>query len=125
MALTNKVYVNYVELGRHIREARKARSMTQEMLAERLGMTIGHLGKIERGERMINLERLAEISVLLQTPIELFIVGCVSQELGRLAPENIETEQIGQVFETLLKGRSPKTVELVLAVSNQIVKGME
>lgn len=121
----NRLYVNYVDLGRHIREARKANTITQEMLAERMNISIGHLGKIERGERMINLERLAEISVLLKTPIEKMITGCVTDEPGHTAPETVTENDLGAVFETLLKGRSQKTIDLILTVASDIVRSIE
>ena len=37
-------YLNYQLLGRHIQSARKARNITQEMLAERMNVSLGHIG---------------------------------------------------------------------------------
>ncbi|MEF9974575.1 MAG: hypothetical protein RSD95_03050 [Clostridia bacterium] len=81
--------------------------------------------KIERGERMINLERLAEISVLIKTPIEKLIEGCVTNELGHTAPETVSEDDIGTVFEIMFKGRSKKTVKLILPVEGDIICGTE
>lgn len=70
--------VSYKIIGRHIRAARKACGLTQEQVAEEMKFSVAHYGRLERGEREINMERLAELSVLLNTPIERLVEGCVS-----------------------------------------------
>ena len=62
--------VSYKVIGRHIQEARKQAKLTQRAVAEKLNMSDTYYGKIERGECRVNLERLAQISVLLHTPLE-------------------------------------------------------
>ena len=69
--------VSYKIIGRHIRAARKVNNLTQEQVAEAMKISVAHYGRLERGEREINLERLSEISVLLITPIEYFVEGSV------------------------------------------------
>ena len=69
--------VSYKIIGRHIRAARKASNLTQEQVAEALKFSVAHYGRLERGEREINMERLAQLSVLLNTPIERLVEGCV------------------------------------------------
>lgn len=69
--------VSYKIIGRHIRAARKASNLTQEQVAEAMKFSVAHYGRLERGEREINMERLAQLSVLLNTPIERLVEGCV------------------------------------------------
>lgn len=60
-------------LGRAIRDARKARYISQEALAHISGIDRSHTGKIERGERNVtalNLLRIADALKIL--PSELF-----------------------------------------------------
>lgn len=45
-----------VALGEHVREVRHARGLTQEGLAEQLGVTPRYLAGIERGERNLTLD---------------------------------------------------------------------
>ena len=71
--------VSYKVIGRHIQEARKQAKLTQRAVAEKLNMSDTYYGKIERGECRVNLERLAQISVLLHTPLEDLISGCMEQ----------------------------------------------
>ena len=53
------MYVSYKVIGRHIRDARKAKGLTQEQFAERLGLSTLHYGRLERGNRRVSLEQLA------------------------------------------------------------------
>lgn len=60
-------------LGKAIRDARKARDISQEALAHMSGIDRSHTGKIERGERNVtalNLLRIADALKIL--PSELF-----------------------------------------------------
>ena len=69
--------VSYKVIGRHIQEVRKRMKLTQRDVAEQLNMSDTYYGKIERGECRANLERLAQISVLLNVPLEDLISGCM------------------------------------------------
>lgn len=117
-------YLNYQLLGRHIQSARKARNITQEMLAERMNVSLGHIGKIERGERLINLERLAEISILLRVPIEDLIAGCIDRERDSIPVINALTHEKVDVIYTLLKGQPEKVVNLATTIIRDIVNGL-
>ena len=72
-----KSYISYKIIGRHIRTARKRLHLTQESIAEMMHITVAHYGRLERGEREISLDRLAEVSVLLKTPIEQLLTGSI------------------------------------------------
>lgn len=48
-------------LGVIVREKRNARHITQEELAEKVNVTTGMIGQIERGETMPSVETLASI----------------------------------------------------------------
>lgn len=47
-----------VRLGKIIRDKRKRRGITQEVLAEKLNLTTGMIGQIERGETMPSVANL-------------------------------------------------------------------
>ena len=116
--------INYHTLGKHIKAARKARHITQEMLAEKMDVSVGHVGKIERGDRLINLERLAQICLILQVPIEDMIAGCVDKELDASPVINALTQEKVDTIHTLLKGQPRKVTDMVTEVVHDIVKGL-
>ena len=61
--------ISYKVIGRHIRDARKRAGLTQEAAANQLGLSPEHYGKVERGERTVNLERMVQISHLYGTTV--------------------------------------------------------
>lgn len=61
--------VPYKIIGQRIRSARKRQSLTQEQLAEMMNISVAYYGRLERGEKEINLDRLSEISQLLHVPV--------------------------------------------------------
>ena len=56
------MYVSFKVIGSHIRDARKAKGLTQEQFAERLDMSALHYGRLERGDRPASLEQIARIA---------------------------------------------------------------
>lgn len=71
----NKIYAKQVlHLSLNIGHYRKVKGLTQEELAERVGISRQHLGKIEAPNMMIvpSMERLFEIADVLEvTPAKL------------------------------------------------------
>jgi len=53
------------ELGKRIREKRKALGWTQEVLAEKAGIDRSYIGGVERGERNLTFTILCEIASAL------------------------------------------------------------
>ena len=61
------------KLGERIRELRKARKITQAILAEKTDLSDNFIGLLERGKTAPSLETLERISKALKVPIkELF-----------------------------------------------------
>lgn len=59
-------------IGARIRERRRAVGMSQERLAERLGITFQQVQKYERGSNRVSASRLFEIASAIGTPIGYF-----------------------------------------------------
>ena len=64
--------MDIVKVGQKIAEARKKSGMTQEELADRIGVTTQAVSKWENGHNLPDIANLAEISVLTGTPISFF-----------------------------------------------------
>lgn len=56
-------------LGKRIRQLRRKRGYTQETLADMVGTSQGHLGKVERGEVQVGTELLQKLADALVVDI--------------------------------------------------------
>lgn len=64
--------VDFKLIGKRIQSARKQARLTQEALAEKLGVSVGYVSQIERGITKVNLETLfAVCTILSRDPGEL------------------------------------------------------
>lgn len=76
---TNSGYICFMEfdeyklhLGRHIQQIRKSRNLTQEEVAELIGMDRVSIGYMEQGRRVPKLSTLYELAELYQIDMEDF-----------------------------------------------------
>ena len=76
------------KLGGRIKEKRKTRGMTQELLAERAGITPRYLSRLELGQQSPSIETLAKLTAVLEIELsEVFEVshlGTVKELRGKL-----------------------------------------
>ncbi len=70
-------------IGQIIKEARKARGMTQMELSELIGVSYQQVQKYEKGSDNISVERLKQIAKAVGAPITLFFPGA---EIAAEAP---------------------------------------
>ena len=62
-------------VGARVRMRRKMLAMSQEQLAEALGITYQQVQKCEKGANRIGASRLQQISHILQVPVAFFFEG--------------------------------------------------
>ena len=67
-------------LGNMVREKRKKHGITQERLAEKVNVTTGMIGQIERGETMPSVETLEALILQLSIDPQLLFFGSVQGE---------------------------------------------
>lgn len=80
--------MDYIAFGQRIRRIRKEKSLTQEALAEQVGISASFLGHIERGSRIASLETLMQLCrALAVSPNDLLGEPLVAR-VGEL-PESI------------------------------------
>jgi transcriptional regulator with XRE-family HTH domain len=77
-------------IGLRIKAARRGRSMTQEQLAEHVGLTVESISNIERGKTSAKLTTLEAISRKLGVPLS----DLVGEDRGG-SPRRIDTEARG------------------------------
>lgn len=87
--------IDYKLIGSRIKVARKRKDMTQEMLAERLDVSVGYVSQVERGITKISLDLLASMSDILECDIAELV--CASST----ASENYLSREITQNYDKL------------------------
>lgn len=68
------------QVGRRIRELRKARGLSQEALGERSGHHFSYVGQVERGEKNVSLFNLQKIAEALDVAIHQLFIFSVDSE---------------------------------------------
>ena len=80
--MVHTMAIDYASIGLRIKHARNKKNMTQEQLADVLGMSREHLSRAEAGDRGVSLEMLIAISNALNAPIsELLADNLISSEV--------------------------------------------
>lgn len=67
--------INAKEIGKRIRVLRKGRRLTQEKLAEELGMQANSIARIEGGVRVPSIDLFVEISGYFGVTLDYLILG--------------------------------------------------
>ena len=102
--------IDYKLIGERIKKARKDKNITQEVLAERLNVSIGYISQVERGVTKISLDLLGAISSVLNCNI----ASLVSESAVR-SNDYMETE----IFEEI-RQLDQKTKRLILKLKNNL-----
>lgn len=82
-------------VGNRTRLRRQLLNMTQQQLAEKLGLTFQQLQKYERGTNRISAGRLFDLSQALDVPVSWFFEGIAGSPIGN---DNLPPEDIGAVL---------------------------
>ncbi len=67
--------MDYVDLGRRVRKQRQLIGLTQQELAERIGVSTSFVGHVERGTRKASLETLVALSNALGVGVDYLLAG--------------------------------------------------
>lgn len=83
--------MNYYEIGQRIRKYRKASNLSQEQLAEKVGISVTHMSHIETGNTKLSLPVLVNIANTLSVQTDAIIYEnpqinktTIKQELSEL-----------------------------------------
>ena len=72
--------INYVALGKRIRQSRKQAKLTQEQLAEATALSVSYVGHVERGTRISSIDTLFKISAVLNVSMDYLIADSLSAD---------------------------------------------
>lgn len=104
--------LDYNVIGSRIKQARLAKNMTQEDLAEQIDISVAFLSRVERGNSRINLKRLNQICGLLDVSEGYLLNGASSSSENYLDKE----------FTDLIKSVSPEKQRLIYNVARAIAE---
>lgn len=104
--------VDYTIIGERIKNARKEKNMTQEKLAEQIGVSIAFLSRIERGNSQVNIKRLSQICKILDLTEGEILNGSSNESSSYLNDE----------FSKLLSTCSSEQQKLIYEVAKVIAK---
>lgn len=92
--------MDYKDFGSRVRAARRQQSLTQERLAEKVGISASFLGHIERGTRVASLETLVDLCNALNVAPEYLLrasLGSYDQHM----PKGLSDEDRSKLVEIL------------------------
>ena len=69
------MYYALVESGKRIKALRKKHGLTQEKLAEQLGIAVNTVARIEIGNRGISIDLAIELAVRFDTTLDYIFLG--------------------------------------------------
>lgn len=107
-----KVALDYSVIGSRIKQARLAKNMTQEDLADQIDISVAFLSRVERGNSHINLKRLNQLCSLLDVSEGYLLNGASSSSENYLDKE----------FTDLIKSVSPEKQKLIYNVAKTIAE---
>jgi transcriptional regulator with XRE-family HTH domain len=117
---------------------RKLLGVSQEQLADSLGLTFQQVQKYERGANRVSASKLYEIAKTLQVPVAFFFDGLadpmegsssdeVGQKAERIVQEFLTTPEgleLAEVFPKIGRGRVRRQVlDLVRAMAEDAARG--
>lgn len=110
--MKNKHEMELKRLGVRIQQYRKALGLTQEDIADRMGCSLTYISKLENGKASCNLERLFELSNLLECDAADLLLGINRGSNQYLDPE------LGQMVAQL----TPNDKELLCAMMEVMIR---
>lgn len=105
------ILINYKLIGKRIKQSRLKKKITQEKLAEKLNVSPEYCSKIECGKVKINLQRLSQISLILDEKIEFLISGTIVETKDYLK------EDIANVLNSLSSNKIDAILEIAKIIS--------
>lgn len=105
--------IDYKLIGARIKKARKSKGMTQDVLAEKLDVSIGYVSQVERGITKISLDLLGAISSILECDI----AGLITESATN-SSEYMESELLSEIRK--LDGKKKKYILEIIKLTNDM-----
>ena len=92
--------MDYKDLGNRVRTVRRQQSLTQEQLAEKVGISPSFLGHIERGTRVASLDTLVALCNTLNVTPE-YLLSASLHSFDHKMPEGLSERERATLSEFL------------------------
>jgi len=110
-----KYELNYALLGKRIKEERQRLNMTQEQLAEHIGISPAFVGHIERNERSLSLPTLVRIANKLDVTLDYLFADVVTPKYDAYVAE----------FRQLTDGKNVEAMQSILDIVRTVSRHIE
>ena len=87
-------FLDFMELSEKIKELRKKRDWSQEIVANKLNISLNSYGALERGETDIKLSRLDELAKIFEVDISFFFINDAEKTFRRKGDMNRRLDDI-------------------------------
>lgn len=106
--------LDYYEIGQRIRKIRKARRLSQEQLAEQIGISVTHMSHIETANTKLSLPVLVAIASALDVQIDTLVY--------ERPQESVTTamKDIGEVLDSCTAKEARLIADMVRAMKQSI-----
>ncbi|NRT78412.1 helix-turn-helix domain-containing protein [Clostridium beijerinckii] len=108
--------MNYVNLGKRIREERLKLNLTQEQLAEYVDISASYIGQIERGERNLTLDTLVRIANRLTVSIDYLLNDSI------IVNDDNLLNQIKQLFDDKSLSDKQMAIDVIRTMFSHLYK---
>ena len=107
--------VDYYEIGQRIRRIRKARGLSQEQLAEKIGISVTHMSHIETANTKLSLPVFVELAEALAVKTDFLLYD---------APQSTVSESQAAVA-AILESCSTKQAQIIADVVKTLKQSLE
>ena len=104
-----------VQIGRKVRDLRKARGLTQEVLAEQADLHVVYVGEIERGEANVSVGVLERIAKALGVRV----VALFPYNPPQMA--TTQSEVLADEIQDMILSQPPRTKRILLATLRTLI----
>ena len=104
--------LRYDALGKRIRDARKKKRLTQQQVAEKIGVEPSHISNVERGITKPSLKAVVDIAEVLSVTVDSLVYDSLSQERSHYLDS----------LEAVVKKATPKHLRVITAMSEEMLR---
>ena len=108
--------MKYFDIGQRIRRYRKACGLSQEALAQKVGISVTHMSHIETGNTKLSLPVLAKIAEELSVGTDALLSDAPKSDKAKLSAE------VQEILDSFEIDELPVAVEVLRALRDSLAK---